>query len=147
VSPRYQSDGTLSDGSHDLYVIEHPHGYQKVGISEQTRKRVSGVQTASPYKLSLRTTINVEPPVETERTVHHILDPHHHRREWYELPERVLERLDEVEYLDPGSVRWQLKPCLNECELVQSERANESSPDPDRSMDREPGEQATLTGW
>jgi len=46
----------VSDAAHDgqnVYVIEHEHGYVKIGVSDNPRRRVDDLQTACPYELQV----------------------------------------------------------------------------------------------
>jgi len=119
-----------NDGTAELYVIDHPDDYQKLGVAGDPSHRVEKISTGTPYQLSLRTTVTAEKPVTTETKLHSILETHHYRREWYDLPERISRRLTELDYLCPDSIGWQLDPVLEECELVQSQRAKLNAADP-----------------
>jgi hypothetical protein len=131
VNPLSAEDWTSSGRDPVLYVIDHPENYQKIGVSSNPSARLSSIQIGSPYELSIRTTITVSDPRITEGRVHTVLEAFHVRGEWHELPDTVLRRLDELDYLDPDSVGWQLLPYLETDELVNPKRAKLNAVDPD----------------
>lgn len=87
-----------------IYVIQHPHGYVKIGKSVNPQKRLRSLQAASPYELEVLTTIEVKKgSYGDERTVetllHHFFEEYRHRGEWFQLPQDEIETLRELDVL------------------------------------------------
>lgn len=70
-----------------LYVIHAAStGYYKVGKANVPLDRVRGLQTGNPFQLTIVHSVPGEAPDEAmrlEARVHEILDPYHHRGEWF----------------------------------------------------------------
>lgn len=92
-----------------IYVIAHPHGYFKVGRSGNPERRVRSIQTGSPYELRLLLKAEFEDAQGVEKRIHRLLSEYNIRREWFELPADVQDKLIEwvrgssslVEFPDP----------------------------------------------
>lgn len=69
-----------------VYVISAGRNAHKIGISSNPKERLSGLQTASPTKLSLVYTIEVERPENIEARAHRILKPWRLEGEWFSIP-------------------------------------------------------------
>lgn len=73
-----------------LYVVEHEHGYYKIGHSENPKSRASQLQVGSPYEIKLwlmakflnDDLVGGEP--ELEEQIHERFDSGHVRGEWFE---------------------------------------------------------------
>jgi hypothetical protein len=130
-----------------LYVIEHPNSYQKIGVSSSLRRRLTDLQAGSPYELQVRTTIASINPQTTESYLHEELNPHRVRGEWFDLPGRILERLDELPMLGPVSVGFQLEPVLEDVSHVKAKRANRNAAESDPGSRGSTGDQVDITGW
>lgn len=74
-----------------VYVIQHELGLYKIGISQNPKKRLSGLQTGSPFKLSLVQTENPVDAGRVEKYLHDKLSRYHFRGEWFDLPDDLLE--------------------------------------------------------
>jgi len=82
-----------SPNGQNVYVIEHEHGYVKIGVSENPKQRVSSLQTGCPYKISVIGQINTSTPFEVETRLHERYNKRKKRGEWYDLTAREKARL------------------------------------------------------
>lgn len=88
-----------------VYVIRHEHGFCKIGKANSPENRKSSMQTASPYRLYLFTTIAVagEPKL-VESTLHDVYSEYHVRGEWFELPDSVLHDLADIDEIHSSEI-------------------------------------------
>ena len=79
-----------------VYFIEmnRPH-LIKVGYARDVLDRLSNLQTASPFELSVLDAFHGTK--EDERTLQRMLAPHRYRREWFRPADDVLDLLEELE--------------------------------------------------
>lgn len=83
-----------------IYVINHPHGYVKIGESSKPTERLSGIQIGSPYHLTLYTLIDVVGNSETvEKAIHEAYQDDHIRGEWFDLTEREKTPLSKIDVI------------------------------------------------
>lgn len=76
-----------------IYAIKHPHGYFKIGQSNDPTDRCRAVQLGSPYELTLwRMVATHDDGEEAERKLHSRLKEHHKRGEWFSCSESQLEQ-------------------------------------------------------
>jgi hypothetical protein len=68
-------------------------GFVKVGISGNPQRRLSLMQVCSPHKMKLLRAWRSDHADIEERNIHRLLEPYHHRGEWFKLPELLLSRL------------------------------------------------------
>jgi len=101
-----------------VYVIEHTNGFYKLGSSIKPEQRLRDIQVATPYELSLRTTVETVDDGRTsaEKALQGYYSCLHKRGEWYELPDaevRALEILDGVRESDivTASIQLRASPC------------------------------------
>lgn len=79
-----------------LYVIEHPHGYKKIGKAANPEGRMNGLQTGSPYELERWLVVKYLEPSSLvyrdslEQMVHDAIEDYHVRGEWFEIPDSQL---------------------------------------------------------
>lgn len=85
-----------------LYIIKHPAGPVKIGLSEQPRRRLQTIQQYSPFQLELVATFDVPQGMKGHRReaeIHEELSVFNIRGEWFDLPERkeqeLIERADD----------------------------------------------------
>lgn len=78
-------------GTKQVYLIEHPLGFYKIGVARFSDKRVKALQTGSPFELTVRSWVTTTEPHEVESDLHDILSEYHVRGEWFELPENIVE--------------------------------------------------------
>jgi len=72
-----------------LYVIAHPHGYYKIGVSSNPLRRIQDLQTASPYSLRLIGFSGFKDPVAAESALHSRFSECHERGEWFDFSDKV----------------------------------------------------------
>lgn len=72
----------------NVYVIEHEHGYVKIGVSNNPAERMAALETACPYELTLLGEIQTDSPFEVETRLHDKFEHQHKRGEWYALDTR-----------------------------------------------------------
>ena len=76
----------------NVYAIQHPHGFFKVGMSKKPFKRYETFRVASPYELVLHTIMSTDDEADTlEKRIHEKLSDYHWRGEWFNVPEQILE--------------------------------------------------------
>lgn len=68
-----------------VYAIAHPHGYVKIGYSNDPQKRLKSHQTSCPYKLWILAQLPVEDPETVEEELHDRFSDAHERGEWFDL--------------------------------------------------------------
>ena len=75
----------------NVYAIKHPHGFFKIGRSEDPINRFHTIQIASPYNLELYCIIKTDnESSELESELHAELEDYAWRGEWFNLPKNVL---------------------------------------------------------
>ena len=84
--------GNTPDGQ-NVYIIEHEHGYVKIGVSKNPVGRMSELQTGCPYKLTLLGEIYADEPFKVEKNLHERFKIKQTRGEWYDLNTRERGRL------------------------------------------------------
>lgn len=67
--------------------------YHKIGIATDVQKRISGMQTGSPYPIMLVASVEVDNPLALEKELHSMYSHRHHRREWFALTEEDVEAI------------------------------------------------------
>lgn len=75
-----------------IYVMEC-QGFYKVGITENVRHRVSTVQTASPFPVTLVASWRSADAKREEKRIHSLLHRYHERGEWFKLPPALVAEL------------------------------------------------------
>jgi hypothetical protein len=79
-----------------VYLIEHEHGYIKIGRSENPKQRLASLRTATPYDLHILGFIKTNDPPKLEARLHEKYDTYQKSGEWYNLPTRVKVHLLEL---------------------------------------------------
>jgi len=82
----------MSDST-NLYVARHEHGYVKIGVSDNPRRRVDDLQTACPYEPQVLGEIRTDEPFTVESHLHEKYSRRQKRGEWYDLTAREKARL------------------------------------------------------
>jgi len=75
-------------------------GYVKIGIAVHVESRLSGLQTSSPFKLKLLKSWRCLDARSNEEILHGKFEQFRHHREWFQLPDDVLQHIITVEDLD-----------------------------------------------
>jgi hypothetical protein len=75
----------MSDEKEVVYLIQHEHGYIKIGRSTNPKQRVATLETATPYELTVIGAIDASDPVETERRLHDKYEDQCKSGEWFSL--------------------------------------------------------------
>ncbi len=73
--------------------------FVKIGISENPEKRVKNMQTSTPHKLELVTTIAANNAKSVERKLHNILRPYHCVGEWFKITSNEINSLIAIDRL------------------------------------------------
>lgn len=71
-----------------VYIIEHPHGFVKIGVSSQPLRRLDTFQTGCPYGLSLLGVIETDEPFSVEASLHEKYEGEKQSGEWFNLDTR-----------------------------------------------------------
>jgi predicted GIY-YIG superfamily endonuclease len=75
-----------------VYLLKCQDFY-KIGIATDVQKRISGMQTGSPYPIVLVASVEVDNPLALERELHAAYEHRHHKREWFALTEEDVEAI------------------------------------------------------
>jgi hypothetical protein len=67
-----------------IYLIRC-NEFVKIGIADKPKKRLMGLQCASPYRLTLEHTWPTDNALTDERALHQLLDGKRHLNEWFRL--------------------------------------------------------------
>lgn len=71
----------------NIYLIQHPEGFHKIGVSKNPQKRLKNIQTCIPYELNIENVIVCDKKAyEIEKIIHNSLTNFNIRGEWFELP-------------------------------------------------------------
>lgn len=87
VSDRYDPMDTDHEGE-GVYLIEHEHGYIKIGRSENPKQRLASLSTATPYELHLMGFIHTDDAPQLEAELHDKYDDRQKSGEWFNLQTR-----------------------------------------------------------
>lgn len=98
-----------------VYVIEHEHGYVKIGRSNNPRQRVRDLQTACPYDLHVAGVIDCPDAAQLEAHLHEKYKNQHKNGEWYNLTNTQKTYLYSLFDLDREQIYWRYN-------LTQDER-------------------------
>ena len=74
-----------------VYILQC-HDYFKIGSAVDPKIRLSLLQTGCPYELFVLRIIPVGNMIERERDLQHAFRYYHHRREWFKVPIRAIDR-------------------------------------------------------
>lgn len=97
---------TTRNNGQVVYLIEHEHGFIKIGRSNNPRTRVADLQTACPYDLGVIGVIDTADATETERRIHERYADQQVRGEWYNLRHEQKQRLLAQCDLDSRQIDW-----------------------------------------
>jgi len=93
--------------SKSVYIIQHPDGYYKIGVSKRPRKRIKKLQNGCPKQLVLWAKVRCSwlgDSVETD--LHKQFSERHVRNEWFDLSEEeITEAIEERLKDEDGDVR------------------------------------------
>jgi uncharacterized protein YlaI len=79
-----------------IYLI-HMSGHYKIGIAKDTKKRISGIKTSSPFEIEILKSWRCKRPAIIEKIMHTLFGEHRVRGEWFRLPDEVVKYLLTVE--------------------------------------------------
>lgn len=84
------TDGTVAgeDTGKNVYLIEHEHGFIKIGVSQNPKQRVRDLQTSCPYDLSVLAVIETDVPFTVESHLHEKYENRKQQGEWFDLSTR-----------------------------------------------------------
>ena len=80
---------TTGDATGGVYLLEHEHGYVKIGRSKNPVKRLATLETACPYDIKLVGVIETDDAARLESKLHDRYDGYRKSGEWFNLPNRV----------------------------------------------------------
>lgn len=83
----------------EVYVLKHEAGFHKIGISGNPQERANSIDGQTPLDVSLFTTILSNDAYLLEQALHTEFTEKHHQKEWFELDEEDLSRLEEVNFI------------------------------------------------
>jgi len=87
---------TDDEGQHFIYAIGHPHGFVKIGHSSDPQRRLSGIQTGSPYRLWIIVQVPSRNPEAVEEQLHSRFENKQVRGEWFELSNNDYDTLSDL---------------------------------------------------
>lgn len=97
----------MTNSDDQIYVIEHQHGYVKIGKSNNPCKRISSIRTACPYDVELLTTIDVIGDWRViETALHEAYADEKRSGEWFELSAHQKVHLTEIDEIDSRLVEY-----------------------------------------
>jgi len=88
-----------------IYLMQTRIGFDitfdKIGVSNTPEARRSDLQRGNPIKLELLTTIKADDPYRIESDLIDVfkLNGCHVRREWFDLPDEVLQKLVNMDWI------------------------------------------------
>lgn len=88
----------------NVYILEHEHGFVKIGVSNNPVRRVSDLETACPYDIRVLGVIETDEPFVVESTLHNKYDRKQKKGEWYNLTTEDRAHLLAVCDLSPAEV-------------------------------------------
>lgn len=97
-----------------VYVIEHEHGYVKIGRSNNPRQRVRDLQTACPYDLHVAGAIDCPDAAQLEAHLHEKYEPEHKNGEWYNLTNKQKTYLYSLFDLNREQIYWRYNSTSDE---------------------------------
>lgn len=93
-----------------VYAVKHPHGYVKIGRSENPEKRLQGIQVGSPYELEILAAVETAAPKRLEETLHERFASDNKRGEWFRLSESQRRSLRTTLDLTPREIYERYHP-------------------------------------
>lgn len=97
-----------------VYVIEHEHGYVKIGRSNNPTQRVRSLQTACPYDLHVAGVIKCPDAVQLETHLHEKYENRQKNGEWYNINNVQKTYLYSLFDLDSEQVHWRYSTSASE---------------------------------
>jgi hypothetical protein len=85
--------------------IQKAADYYKIGIATDPERRLSVMQSGSPHRLELETTVECDQPEDVESDLHSIYRPYHKLGEWFSLPSAPQNSLRAVDYLSSENTK------------------------------------------
>jgi hypothetical protein len=112
----------MVDGEAQLYLVSHNRtknfgigsskrtvermpDFWKIGIATDPERRLSVMQSGSPHKLRLETTIGCDDAEAVETHLHRINRPLHKRGEWFRVPLTTRNSLHALDRLEAENVK------------------------------------------
>jgi hypothetical protein len=88
-----------------VYLIQHEHGFMKIGSSNDPMDRLNSIRGMTPYDVYLKTTIEIcGDRTEVEKQLHDIYDTYNVTHEWFDLPDAAIDALTEINRLHLSTV-------------------------------------------
>lgn len=84
----------LKASSTFIYIFEC-QGYYKIGLTDDVKKRVNGLQVGCPFDIRIVKSWRSNDARVEERRIHQLLEAYHVRGEWFKLPDDLLAKLME----------------------------------------------------
>ena len=92
------------DADYQVYLIEHEHGFVKIGRSIEPEQRYRSIRSYTPYTIELRTTLDAYDEAEKTKTgssvenlLHRYYSSFRQKYEWFDLPEPEIHALVELD--------------------------------------------------
>lgn len=85
-------------------IFEYLPDYYKIGIATDPKRRLSGMQTGTPHKLTLESVIETDDAKSVESELHSINSMRHYRGEWFQLPLNMTNSLKGLDYIDSDNI-------------------------------------------
>lgn len=82
-----------------VYFISNGNGAVKIGVAESPERRLAGLQTGSPFDLSLEATCSGG--LEQEKAYHSLFSDHRLRGEWFAAHPDILIEIERLNALSP----------------------------------------------
>jgi len=106
-----------------VYLIEHPEGPIKIGVSNDPERRLKDINSMSPYESEVVGVINAEEPFEAESNLHDKFDTEQLSGEWFDLYDYQIGYLKQLSDLNGRELERQLKSAEEQKENALKEAA------------------------
>jgi len=95
----------LAKDTASVYVVEC-NGLYKIGMSGSVSRRISSLQTATPYDVKLVDTFESDVAFEMEQHLHHVFAEKNVQGEWFSLDDADLERVRWIAEIFPDQLTF-----------------------------------------
>jgi len=106
-----------------VYLIEHPKGPIKIGVSNDPERRLENINSMSPFDSEVIGVINAEEPFEAEANLHKKYEPEQISGEWFDLYDYQIGHLKQLSDLNGRELERQLKSAEEQKEEALKEAA------------------------
>jgi len=72
-----------------VYIIEHPHGFFKIGLSQHPLRRLDEIQGSTPYRIELIAFKGFRNAELAEEILHEYFSESHIRGEWFDIADEL----------------------------------------------------------